>query len=113
MTDYHQELAEIMANNKNIFNSTGEVGKAFLNVHDAAIEEGILDSKTKALEALGIAIAIRCEGCIIQHVKGAIKLGATRDEIVETINIAIMMGGGPSTVYGGKALACADQFLDE
>lgn len=104
MTDYKQELAEVMANNKNLFSSTGATGKAFLNVHDEAI---------KALEALAIAITIRCEGCIIQHVQGAIKLGATRDEIVETINVAIMMGGGPSTVYGGKALACADQLLGD
>ncbi|WP_235803745.1 carboxymuconolactone decarboxylase family protein [Limosilactobacillus panis] len=50
---------------------------------------------------------------MVQHVQGAIKLGATRDEIVETINVAIMMGGGPSTVYGGKALACADQLLKD
>lgn len=106
MTDYKQELAEVMANNKNLFSSTGATGKAFLSVHDAAI-------KTKALEALAIAITIRCEGCIVQHVQGAIKLGATRDEIVETINVAIMMGGGPSTVYGGKALACADQLLKD
>lgn len=113
MTDYKQELAEVMANNKNLFSSTGATGKAFLNVHDEAIKAGALDSKTKVLEALAIAIAIRCEGCIVQHVKGAIKLGATRDEIVETINVAIMMGGGPSTVYGGKALACADQFLED
>lgn len=111
MTDYKQELNEVMANNKNLFASTGATGKAFLGVHEEAIKAGALDSKTKALEALGIAVAIRCEGCIVQHVKGAIKLGATRDEIVETINVAIMMGGGPSTVYGGKALACADQFL--
>lgn len=113
MTDYSQELAEAMANNKNLFASTGETGKSFMGVHDAAIKAGALDSKTKALEALAIAIAVRCEGCIVQHVAGAIKLGATRDEIVETINVAIMMGGGPSTVYGGKALACADQFLKE
>lgn len=113
MTDYNQELVEVMANNKNLFASTGATGKAFMGVHDAAVEPGALDSKTKVLEALGIAVAIRCEGCIVQHVKGAIKLGATRDEIVETINIAIMMGGGPSTVYGGKALACADQFLKD
>lgn len=111
MTDYKQELNEVMANNKNLFASTGATGKAFLGVHEEAIKAGALDSKTKALEALGIAVAIRCEGCIVQHVKGAIKLGTTRDEIVETINVAIMMGGGPSTVYGGKALACADQFL--
>lgn len=113
MTNYNDELQEVLANNKNLFSSVGDTGKAFRDVHDSAIKAGALDSKTKALEALAIAIAIRCEGCILQHVKGAIKLGATRDEIVETINVAIMMGGGPSTVYGGKALACADQFLKD
>lgn len=111
VTDYKQELNEVMANNQNLFASTGATGKAFLGVHEEAIKAGALASKIKALETLGIAVAIRCEGCIVQHVKGAIKLGATWDEIVETINVAIMMGGGPSTVYGGKALVCADQFL--
>lgn len=36
MTDYNQELAEVMANNKNLFASTGATGKAFMGVHDAA-----------------------------------------------------------------------------
>lgn len=111
MTNYKDELAEVMDNNKNLFSSMGATGKNFMGVHDEATKAGALDKKTKVLEALGIAIAIRCEGCIVQHTKAAISLGATRDEIVETINIAVMMGGGPSTVYGGKALACADQFL--
>lgn len=111
MTDYNKYLAEVKQNNKNLFASVGPTGEGFMAVHDTAMEAGALDSKTKALEALGIAITIRCEGCIVQHVAGAIKLGATREEIVETIKIAIMMGGGPSTVYGGKALDCADQFF--
>ena len=72
MTDYRQELSEVMANNKNLFASTGETGKSFMGVHDAAIKAGTLDSKMKALEALAIAVAIRCEGCIVQHVKGAL-----------------------------------------
>lgn len=113
MTDYNQELAEAMANNKNLFGSAGETGKGFLAMHSASVKDGVLDGKTKELESIAIAIAIRCEGCIVQHVKAAIKMGASREEIIETINVAIMMGGGPSTVYGGRALACADQFLKD
>lgn len=113
MADYNEELSEVIDNNRNLFKGTGSTGKAFLNLHSEAVKDGVLDSKTKALQALGIAIALRCEGCIVQHTKGAIKLGATRDEIIETINVAIMMGGGPATVYGGKALACADQYLEK
>lgn len=112
MTNYTEELQEIQANNKKIFASTGDAGKAFLGLHQAAIKPGALDTKTKELESLGIAIAVRCEGCIVQHTKAAIKAGATREEVAETVEVAIMMGGGPSTVYGGKALECFDQFMD-
>ena len=113
MTDYDEKLSEVIQNNRNLFHSIGDVGKGFSEVHKHATEAGALDTKTKLLEALAIAIAIRCDGCIVQHTKGAIKAGATRQEIIETIDVAIMMGGGPSTVYGGRALACADQDLKE
>ena len=113
MTNYDENLKEIITNNKNVFDSTKEVGTGFLQMHQVAIKDGVLSAKEKELQALAIAVAIRCEGCIIQHTKTAIKLGATRDELSETIGVAIMMAGGPATVYGGKALACADQFLAE
>ena len=60
--------------------------------------------------ALAIAIAIRCEGCIAYHVHDAIAAGATREEIAETIGVAVMMGGGPAAVYGAEALEAAGQF---
>ena len=113
MTNYDEKLKEIITNNKNVFDSTKEVGTGFLQMHQVEIKDGVLSAKEKELQALAIAVAIRCEGCIIQHTKTAIKLGATRDELSETIGVAIMMAGGPATVYGGKALACADQFLAE
>ncbi|WP_283583903.1 carboxymuconolactone decarboxylase family protein [Limosilactobacillus difficilis] len=113
MTNYDDELGEVIQNNRNLFHSIGDAGKGFSALHKSATEAGALDSKTKILQALAIAIAIRCDGCIVQHTKGAIKAGATRQEIIETINVAIMMGGGPATVYGGRALACADQYLKE
>ena len=40
----------------------------------------------------------------------AVKAGATRQEILETIGISIMMGGGPAVVYAGQALEALDQF---
>ncbi|HAM86120.1 carboxymuconolactone decarboxylase family protein [Limosilactobacillus mucosae] len=110
MTDYQAELDETRANNRNLFGALGDTGKGFNAMHSGAIRDGALNIKTKELESLAIAIAVRCEGCIVQHTKACLKAGATRDEIVETIGVAVMMGGGPSTVYGGKALECYDQF---
>ena len=113
MTDYKQTAKEVQANNRNIFASTGDTGKAFMALHAASVKPGALDTKTKELISLGIAIADHCEGCITQHMKSLIKAGVTREEVVETINVAILMGGGPSTVYGGKALECYDQYTAE
>jgi alkylhydroperoxidase/carboxymuconolactone decarboxylase family protein YurZ len=42
-----------------------------------------------------------------------IKLRATRKEIEETIAVALFMGGGPATVYGGKALEAFDELAEK
>ena len=85
--------------------SAPDTMKAFGNLAGAATKDGALDKKTKELMAISISICIRCEGCIAYHVNNAIKAGASREEVVETISVAVEMGGGPSTVYGAKALA--------
>ncbi len=86
---------------------------AFGELHQAATDDGVLTKKTKELIALGIAIAIRCEGCIVAHVKDALTAGVTPDEIMETIGVAVMMGGGPSVVYGCEAMEVVKQLSGE
>ncbi|WP_416881629.1 carboxymuconolactone decarboxylase family protein [Marivita sp.] len=65
---------------------------------------GALDSKAKELMAFAISIAIRCEDCIVFHLRAALSHGASREEVIEAISVAVEMGGGPSVVYGGRAL---------
>ncbi len=69
-----------------------------------------LDSKTKELIALGIAVAIRCDACVAFHAESAVKRGATREEVMETMGMAIYMGAGPSVMYAAKAVEAFDQF---
>lgn len=83
---------------------------AFANLHKASTAGGALDAKTKELMALGIAVATHCEPCIAYHVHDARKAGASRAEILESIGVAVMMGGGPATMYGCDALVALDQF---
>ena len=86
---------------------------AFIQLHKASSADGALSSSVKELIALGIAICVRCDGCIAFHVHDAIKAGATHDEIVETIGVAILMGGGPAVVYGSQALEAMKEFEEE
>ncbi len=53
---------------------------------------------------------MRCDGCIAYHVHDAVDAGASRQELIETIGVAVMMGGGPSVVYGCEALQAIDQL---
>ena len=45
-------------------------------------------------------MALRCEYCLWKHVPEAVKLGATREEILEAVSTAILMAGGPAIAYG-------------
>lgn len=90
----------------------GPVG-GFVNLHKAATTAGTLDAKTKELIALGIAVAIHCDPCLGYHVHDALKAGATRAEVLEALGVAMMMGGGPATMYACDALSALDQFESE
>ncbi len=85
----------------------------FGQLHENTIADGALDTKTKELVAMAIAITVRCDGCIAYHVHDAMKSGATENEIAETIGVAILMGGGPSVVYGIEAMQAVHQYKEE
>jgi AhpD family alkylhydroperoxidase len=82
----------------------------FARLHKKAVESGALDGKTKELMALAISIAVHCDGCVAYHMRDALTAGATRPEILETIGVAILMGGGPASIYAAHALDALEQF---
>jgi AhpD family alkylhydroperoxidase len=102
---------------KNINKAMTALGKespntmaGFMQLHKAGTSDGALSAKVKELIALAIGITVRCDGCIAFHVHDAINAGASHEEIVDVIGVAIMMGGGPAVVYGSQALEALKQF---
>jgi len=85
----------------------------FARLHKKAVEDGALSGKAKELMAVAISMAVHCEGCVAYHVRAAVAAGATRPELLETIGVAILMGGGPASVYAAHALDAMDQFLPD
>jgi AhpD family alkylhydroperoxidase len=85
----------------------------FARLHKKAVEDGALSAKVKEMMALAISIAAGCEGCIAYHTHDAIKAGAARAELLETIGVGLMMGGGPGSIYAAHALDAVEQFLAE
>ncbi|HEY8593888.1 MAG TPA: carboxymuconolactone decarboxylase family protein [Devosiaceae bacterium] len=85
-----------------------EVMAGFSALATAAGKDGALSPKIKELIALAISITARCDGCLAYHAKAAHRVGATREEVIETIGMALYMGGGPSMIYGAEALDAFD-----
>ena len=84
--------------------------KGFASLAQAALKPSALDAKTKELIALAIAVATRCDPCIAFHAQSAVKHGASRQEIMEAMGMAVYMGAGPSVMYAAQALEAFDQF---
>jgi AhpD family alkylhydroperoxidase len=82
----------------------------FGRLHRKAVEDGALSGKVKELMALAIGIVVHCEGCIAYHVNDAVAKGATRQELLESIGVAVIMGGGPALMYAAQAHEAIGQF---
>lgn len=91
--------------------STPETMKAFSELGRAATAPGVLDAKTKELLALALSVAARCDPCIGFHTQALAKLGATRQELDETLAVCTYMGGGPSLMYAASAVAAFDEAV--
>lgn len=111
--DWPQMAAELNGAIKEVRLGSPEVMAAFSAMAKAATKAGALDAKTKELIALAISVAIRCDGCVAFHAQAAVKKGATRDEVMETMGMALYMGAGPSLMYAAQAVEAFDQFAED
>ncbi|KKG11650.1 4-carboxymuconolactone decarboxylase [Methanosarcina sp. 1.H.T.1A.1] len=87
-----------------------EVMNALMGLHSEVVKDGALSARTKELMMVGIAVALRCEYCLWKHVPEAVRLGATREEVLEAVSTAIVMAGGPAVAYGSVVVL---KILDE
>jgi AhpD family alkylhydroperoxidase len=110
LAHFHQVQADLRDSYHALTEAIPDVMTGYGALHDAAFVEGALDVVTKELIALSIAITRECDGCIAAHAQGAFRRGASAAEVAEMIGVAIMMNGGPGTVWGPRALAAFAEF---
>ena len=87
--------------------------RGFGALSQGALAAGALDAKTKELIAMALGVAARCDPCLGYHAQALVKLGCTRQELQEMLGVCVYMGGGPSLMYAGKALAAYEAFGGE
>ena len=109
-TDWKKLIGDLSPPLRDLRAGAPDVMKGFSAIAQAALKANALDTKTKELIALAIAVTRQCDGCIASHARGAAQSGATEQEVAEALGVAIFMNGGPGTVYAPRALAAFHEF---
>ena len=113
MEHAHETLRELGGQGRKLRELIPAVYSGFRELDGAAMADGVLAAKTKQLVALAIAVTRECDGCIASHARGAAREGATREEVAEAMGVALMMNGGPGTVWAPRAFAAFEEYLDD
>lgn len=89
-----------------------EITASIAKLRQVAYTTGEVPSKYKLLTAAAMSVVIRCEPCIRAYVEWAAKKGATKEELVEFLNVAMTMQGCPGEEWALKALAAYDELIE-
>ena len=85
--DYRSKMNDkILADNNRVI-------KRIFNLDTNAYAEGVLDVKTKELLGLVASAVLRCDDCVKYHLETSHKLGLKKEEVVEALSIATLVGG--------------------
>jgi len=79
--------------NDKILADNNKIIKRIFNLDTNAYSEGALDVKTKELLGLVASAVLRCDDCIKYHLETCHRLGLTKEQVVEALSIATLVGG--------------------
>ncbi|TXE12008.1 carboxymuconolactone decarboxylase family protein [Seonamhaeicola algicola] len=94
MSDIVKEFNEYRSKmNDKILNDNNKIIKRIFNLDTNAYTEGALDVKTKELLGLVASAVLRCDDCVKYHLENCHKEGFTKEQVVEALSIATLVGG--------------------
>ncbi len=94
MSDIVKEFNDYRAKmNDKILADNNKVIKRIFNLDTNAFQEGALDKKTKELLGLVASLVLRCDDCVKYHLESTYNEGLTKEEVIEALGIATLVGG--------------------
>ena len=104
MIDAREKLKDAQQRIGTFSKASPELFAGFSRLSKAATSAGRFTPAQKELMAVAIAVSKGCEDCILYHVDAAIRHGAEEVELIEALDVAVEMGGGPGIMYASRAL---------
>jgi ribonuclease HI len=99
--------------NDKILNSGFRDYNKFFALDNKAYIDGALNAKTKELMGLVASMVLRCNDCIFYHIDRSIQEGASRQELMESFNIALIVGGSIVIPHLRYAFQIMDDIFEE
>jgi len=110
MGHYHDVADDLRQPTRDLRKAIPDTWGAFAELHQSAMADGELPTRIKELMALIVGVVKHCDGCVAYHARAAAAAGATEGEVVEALGVALLMDGGPASVWAPRALAAYREF---
>jgi AhpD family alkylhydroperoxidase len=112
MGHFHDVATELRGPTRDLRKAIPDTWAGFASLHQSAMAEGALPTRIKELMALVIGVSAHCDGCVAYHARAAAAAGATDDEVAEALGVALLMGGGPASVWAPRGYAAYHEFAE-
>jgi AhpD family alkylhydroperoxidase len=107
MLDWNEYQKEIGSRLAEFMKITPDSVRGYQTPSNANSKTTLLGEKTRQLISLAVAVTTRCDGCITVHSDLALKAGASKDEIAETLGVAMAMNAGAALIYSLRVMDAA------
>lgn len=104
MIDWNAYHAQVIKRIGEIGRVSPDIMRGYRTASNAGANADLLGPKVRELISLAVAVTARCDGCIVVHTEAALKHGATKEEIVEALGVAVAVNAGAALIYSGRVL---------
>jgi AhpD family alkylhydroperoxidase len=99
--EYHDRVRKGIAE---IGRANPDIVRGYRMLGEAGKKNDLLGPKIRELIALAVAVTVQCDGCIVVHTDAALKNGATEEEILEALSVAVSVKAGSALIHSTRAL---------
>jgi AhpD family alkylhydroperoxidase len=110
MLNWNEYRGQLAAGVKEIGQLSPDTVRGCLEIGSAGQKKDLLGAKMRELIALAVAVTARCDGCIAVHSEAAIRHGASKEEIAETLGVAVAVNAGAALVYATRVMDAVNQY---
>jgi AhpD family alkylhydroperoxidase len=102
--------AEVRRYKDKVYEASPVIGAADQMYCNELYKDSALPGKMKRLVGIAVAVGTGSDSCLVNQTKCAVELGATKEEIMEVVSVAIVMGGKAALAYSARVVKVLEEL---